>query len=351
MAPPKVTPLKRYLEKLLLTRVLTWFSPCIWGGIDGYPTIRSFLHKTIIGRFIVRKFWGILGGDVVTLNGFDKDPSIASLKPWTDPMFIGVGLSILNYDTNFFDLVRNGIVKVHVADIEKLEPKTVSLSNGSTISTSALVLCTGWRHTPPLRFLPAGDDFGIPNQSERWEAENSSDLVNRADQDIFSQLPLLKSQPLPNPKLRPMLEEADSRNHNILEAKGESFKLYRFMIPPRFINSHDLAFSGCMMSISTSICSEVQALWITAHLLDKVPIQADSLYETVLHNRFAKWRSPVGFGASFPDIAFDSLPYYDMLLRDLGLTHRRKNGIIANIFHSHAPQDYNGLIDEWSAMR
>ncbi|KAK8171950.1 hypothetical protein BKA80DRAFT_317179 [Phyllosticta citrichinensis] len=29
MAPPYVTPLKRWLESLLTTRLLTWFSPCI----------------------------------------------------------------------------------------------------------------------------------------------------------------------------------------------------------------------------------------------------------------------------------------------------------------------------------
>lgn len=30
MAPPFVTPLKKWLEKLVMTRMLTWFSPCVW---------------------------------------------------------------------------------------------------------------------------------------------------------------------------------------------------------------------------------------------------------------------------------------------------------------------------------
>ena len=264
-------------------------------------------------------------------------------------MFIGVGLSILNYDTNFFDLVRNGTVRVHVADIEKLEPKTIHLSNGSMISTSALVLCTGWKHAPPLKFLPAEDDFGVPDQSERWSSGTPNDLVNRADEEIFTQLPLLKAQPSPNPKLRPMLESANARGRGNPKPEPESFKLYRFMVPPTFIDSHDLAFAGCIMSISTGICTEVQSLWIAAHFLGTVAIEKDPVYETTLHNRFAKWRSPVGFGARFPDIAFDSLPYYDLLLRDLGLDHRRKVGTVANIFHSHAPQDYTGLVGEWLA--
>ena len=349
MAPHKVTPMKRFLEKLVLTRVLTWFSPCIWGGSDGYPAIRYLLNKTALGRFIVKKFWSVLREDVVALNGFDKDTMISNLKPWTDPMFIGAGLSILNYDTDFFDLVRNGTVRIHVADIEKLKSRTVCLSNGSLVSTSALVLCTGWKYAPPLKFLPVEDDFGVPDQSDRWASGKSSDIVDRADEEIFTRLPLLKAQPAPNPKFKPMLDSAQTQDHEALEEQRESFKLYRFIVPPKFIDTHDLAFAGCMMTISTTICSEIQALWITAHFHDKVPIEADPAYETALHNRFARWRAPVGFGARFPDIAFDSLPYYDMLLRDLGLNYRRKFGTIANIFHSHGPQDYNGLVGEWLA--
>lgn len=30
MSPPFVTPLKKWLEKLVMTRALTWFSPCSW---------------------------------------------------------------------------------------------------------------------------------------------------------------------------------------------------------------------------------------------------------------------------------------------------------------------------------
>lgn len=30
MSPPFVTPLKKWLEKLVMTRLLTWFSPCAW---------------------------------------------------------------------------------------------------------------------------------------------------------------------------------------------------------------------------------------------------------------------------------------------------------------------------------
>lgn len=69
MAPPYVTPLKKWLEKLVTTRLLTWFSPCIWGDADGFANVRSFLHGTWLGRKIVDGFWTVLANDVVQLNG------------------------------------------------------------------------------------------------------------------------------------------------------------------------------------------------------------------------------------------------------------------------------------------
>lgn len=40
MSPPFVTPLKKWLEKLVMTRALTWFSPCVWYVV---PCHRAFL--------------------------------------------------------------------------------------------------------------------------------------------------------------------------------------------------------------------------------------------------------------------------------------------------------------------
>lgn len=82
MAPIYVTPLKIWIEKLVTTRLLTWFSPCIWGAEDGYGWIRSCLHGTAVGRWFVDKFWGILESDLVDLNGYDKHPDLRIMKPW-----------------------------------------------------------------------------------------------------------------------------------------------------------------------------------------------------------------------------------------------------------------------------
>ena len=72
---------KKRLEKLLSVRWMTWFSPCPFGGVGGWQWCRNFLHGTAIGRFIVEQFWGGLGGEVVTVNGYATHPELKKLQP------------------------------------------------------------------------------------------------------------------------------------------------------------------------------------------------------------------------------------------------------------------------------
>lgn len=44
---------------------------------------------------------------------------------------------------------------------------------------------------------------------------------------------------------------------------------------------------------------------------------------------------------------FDAVPYLDMLLKDLGLEHKRKGSCLKEIFHAYGPEDYQGLVEEW----
>lgn len=341
MAPPYVTPLKKWLEKLLNTRFFTWFSPCIWGDADGYPFSRSLLHQTRIGRFITDTFWSILGNDVLTLNKYDSHPETAKLKPWSNPFFIASSLSILNYDTDFFDLVRNGPVKVHIADITGLERKTVCLSTGERLETDALISCTGWKHSPPLKFLPEGLDLGLPHKTGPSEPIA---LIQRADEEILCRFPRLKDQPAPNPKAKPLPGLT-------LQETLEPYRLYRFMIPPSTTSSRDIAFAGSLLNISTTMCAQLQALWITAYLTGHLTIPEDITYETILHNRFGKWRYPAGFGDKFPDFVFDGLPYVDLMLGDLGLRKWRKGGALKEMFEPYGPEDYKGLVEEWLEVK
>lgn len=365
MAPPYVTPLKKWLEKLVMTRALTWFSPCAWGSADGYNGMRNFLHGTGIGRAMTNKFWATLGDDVKALNKFDAHPEVAKLKPWSHPMFVASSFSILNYETDFFELVRNGTVRVHIADITSLGPKTVHLSDGTQIGSDILCCVTGWRMTSPLKFLPEGieKELGVPRTVAPDEDVNA--LVDKADKEILATWPRLKDPPVQNKNLIPLVEQegihtAKEDDVQRLAASGKlsPWTLYRFMVPPsRTLLAHrDVAFVGMLMNFNVPLTCHMQALWINAFFSEKglsfpqwtVPEDFDKLrYNAVLHSRFGKWRYPAGHGDQFPDFVFDALPYIDLLAGDLGLQVYRKAGPMAEALEPYGPEDYRTVVEEW----
>jgi Pyridine nucleotide-disulphide oxidoreductase len=342
MAPPYVTPLKKWLEKLVHTRLLTWFSPCIWGAADGYSGIRNFFHGTAFGRKIVDTFWGILGNDMISLNKYDSHPETKKLKPWSNPFFIGSGLSILNYETNFFDLVRDGKIKVRIADVVSLAGRNVYLSTGEQITTDALVCATGWRHRPAIKFLPEGidEDLGLPHFSQEFDKK-----ISKADDEVFTRFPRLKAQPAPNPKAKPMTPSPSCSPAAIVP--NQPYRLYRFMVPPALIDDRSIGFAGALMTISTPLIAQTQALWLSAYFDGMIDPEQDVAYETILHTQWAKWRYPAGHGARFPDFIFDALPYIDLMLSELGLKTHRKGGMTAEWLQPYGPEDYKGLVEEW----
>ncbi|KAL1980356.1 hypothetical protein VTN96DRAFT_4259 [Rasamsonia emersonii] len=357
MAPPYVTPLRKWLEKLVTTRFLTWFSPCVWGDADGFAGIRRFLHGTWLGRKIVDAFWGILAKDVIQLNGYDKHPETKKLKPWFSPFWVASGLSIFNYPTDIFDYVRDGTIKVHIADVTHVSPKTVHLSTGEALPSDALICCTGWKSTPPLKFLPEGIDreLGLPWSPDVLDEE----LVKDADEEILRRFPRLRDQPASNPRYKPL-------SSNAAAEAPHPFRLMRFMVPPGMIQDRSIVFLGITMTINVSIIAQTQALWATAYLDDKLDVKpavtrsvaskaadpdpdpdSDLQWETAMHTQFGKWRYPGGFGRQHPDFVFDAIPYVDLLLTDLGLRAHRKRGRLAEMFEPYGPEDYRGIVNEW----
>ncbi|KAG6364769.1 hypothetical protein INS49_006373 [Diaporthe citri] len=327
-APPFVTPFKKWLEKLVNTR--------------DFGTKQGLVVRSPGG------FWCVLGNDIVTLNRYDKHPETKKLKPWTDPFFSGTAFSILNYDTNFFDHVMSGTVKIHIADLIGLSPSTVHLSDGTSFQTELLLCATGWKHVPPLKFLPEGieKELGLPHALSR----------------LLDQPKLQKLVPLAEAKglSTRIQDEVDPSNHT----KLTPFTLYRFIVPPppRFFATRDIAFAAFATNFSTATSAHLQALWISAFFDGDIAVQGQDndthheatekiKYDTLLHSRFGRWRYPAGRGSHYPDFVFDAVPYFDLLLGDLGLENHRKKGWFAEITDPYGPADYRDTVAEWVAKR
>ena len=328
LCPPYVTPLKRKMEELLSTRIMTFFSPCAWQAEDGFSLAHSFLHKTAVGRFIVDLFWNMIGSEVVETHGYHEDPELFKLKPWAGPQWTGSGVGIHNYNTNFFDLVREGKIKVHQADIDHLSSNTVHLSNGLDLQTDVLICATGWKKGSNLKYV--NFSTALPHS----DTERAS-LIAKADKEVRDMFPMLKAQPI-------MRYE---------EKHTEPLRNYRFIVPSQGVFKRNIAYAGMVSTVCTSIFATVQALWICAFLDDKLVRaprnEAEVTQEIMLHTQFEKWRWPCGYGAHLPDFAFDSLPYVDMLLNDLGIKRHRKASQLQELAEAYKPWDYKGITGEF----
>lgn len=140
------------------------------------------------------------------------------------------------------------------------------------------------------------------------------------------------------------------------------YMLYRFLVPTsaQFLRTRDIAFAGMLSNTSNAITAHISGLWISAFFQGKLSTESGTLssssdgsrvrilqYETVLYNRWGRWRYPTDWGNKRPDWLFDSVPYFDLLQKDLGLNPYRKGGWFAEITQGYGPQDYRGIEDEW----
>ncbi|KAH7392533.1 putative dimethylaniline monooxygenase [Pyrenochaeta sp. MPI-SDFR-AT-0127] len=332
IAPRHVTPLQHRIDTILNIRALSWFSPCPWGDEDGYGAVRRFLQKTTIGRMLVKGFWSIMGNDVLQRNQYDNHPELQKLKPWYSVFWIGSGLSILNYNTSFFDMVRDGRVRVHIENIERLAPGQVVLENGDKLAADAMICSTGWKKESTITFSGLGKaGLGLP-----IDAKEQANLSLEYDGKILDQFPILETQPVLRSKPK---------------KTGDPLRYYRFMVPSTMMEKRNFAFAGMISSVTTAICASSQGLWITAFFDGKLDREAktqqDITSEIMLHTQWGKWRYPCGYGASLPDFVFEGIPYVDMLLKDIGIQNKRKSSFIKELISPYCPEDYNGVLEEY----
>lgn len=351
---PVMLPFKLSLQKMATTRFFTLFEPSIWAeGNSGFDWFRRMLHRTWVGRQLVKLFWKFLTVPVFSANGYSTHPELAKLKPWTSMFWMGNSLGVHNYETNWFELVRQGRITVHVADVMSFSKNQISLSNGEVIVADTFVSCTGWKMTPPIRFLPedVAGQLGLPGVST---SEDGEDLIRKATEEIQRVVPELCSAPVK------VLPEESAPVVSTRESRTTSpYRLYRFMVPAAKVlrEKRSIAFLGAHLALNAITVAQAQALWLTAFFLHEIPRlespQADWKevnYQTILQSEYCRLRHPPeggGAGERCPDLVFDGLLYTDMLLRDVGLQNFRKTGIWKELFDRYLPKDYAGMTSEF----
>jgi len=272
----------------------------------------------------------------------------------------GTSSGTLNYEQDIFQFVKSGQVQVHREDLERLSDHMVHLADGTALRVDALVLSTGFSAKPAVAFEPAAShaDLGLPS-TEYTAAQQAlwAELDEKADLAIAAQFPRLLRGPFEGPA-----SAAPKPYHAGMAAEVPytPWRLYRGVAPPGLAARGDrsLVFLGMFSNVANTIRLEVQCLWALAYMTDRLPgLRADDpvaakgvLAETALFQRYTRHRSPFGHGPFFPDLVFDQLPYWDLLLNDLGLPTRRKANAFRELFEAYSQEDYKGLVQEWTRL-
>lgn len=254
----------------------------------------------------------------------------------------------------------------------------------------ALVASTGYSAQPTISFSPATlhSDLGLPTSKLTPEQQKFwSDLDSKADGVIGRKFPQLIDGP-PQALSPPGSGETHNKSIHLGAASEASYtpwRLYRGIAPPGLTHidhsgssgtsssssSRNLIFIGMFSNIANTIRLEIQCLWGLAYLENKLPHLDHSskggrgddpdvrwlrtrtavFEETALFQRYTQYRAPYGHGRFYPDLVFDQLPYWDVLLNDLGLETRRKGGFLGlrELLEAYTQADYRGLVDEWIA--
>jgi len=222
------------------------------------------------------------------------------------------------------------------------------------VAADGLITATGFSAKPTMNFVQTTihSDLGIPTTSLTQSQDDFwKELDQKADLVIASKFPRLLVGPYRSPSstvIQPYNPGLD------LDFRYTPFRLYRGIAPPglTFQGDHSLIFIGMFSNVASTIRLELQCLWAYAYLTNHLKIDRSSVFdETALMSRYSKHRSPYGHGRFFPDVVFDQVPYFDTLLRDLGLPTWRKGNIFKEIFSSYRTVDYKGVVRQWLAKR
>ena len=193
-------------------------------------------------------FWNILGEDAIALNGMDKHPETKKLRPWRGAFEVGNALSIHNYPNSFFEMVKEGKIKVIIDDIASLYgEQQVILKSGQVLETDAVVCATGWQKGYTFRFEPREleKELGLPTTSPPTPEEAA--LIQRSEETLYTEFPYLRERDTsrvyhPNHSLRHTQQPTTDT---------QPYRLHRFMVPPKAIANRNIAFAGAVHCLGT----------------------------------------------------------------------------------------------------
>lgn len=107
----------------------------------------------------------------------------------------------------------------------------------------------------------------------------------------------------------------------------------------RAFDGHPRVLTACLRQCMPWICTSPTGAVLprNRNSLSEALTLDQVHYETVLHNRFGRWRCPNDPGSKYGDFIFEAVPYMDMIMADLGLKVQRKSGWFRELIEPYVP--------------
>mmetsp|Transcript_23623 Transcript_23623/g.63763 ORF Transcript_23623/g.63763 Transcript_23623/m.63763 type:complete len:240 (+) Transcript_23623:828-1547(+) len=190
-------------------------------------------------------------------------------------------------DSSFKNKVSNGEVKAIQGEIKRLSKDGLELADGSKVPCDALICATGFSKS--YNYLPA-------------------------------------------------------ESVKALDVQRDGLYLYRHVLPSRV---PDLAFvGGEVATISNITTYGIQAEWLMGIFSGRVKLPDEKAMQADIdkvREWKRSWMSETGSRANL--VLLYQIHYHDILLKELGIPHRRKGANwLAEIFAPYQPRDYGSVL-------
>jgi cation diffusion facilitator CzcD-associated flavoprotein CzcO len=282
-----------HMANLLFSRMSTAMIPSWVHPSEG----ERFLHDRMMP--VVNGFWSMIAGVVSLQNGLlglERDPEarrrLALLRPEA-PVPFQMRSALALAPDDYFSSVASGKIEPHRGETAGFVEHGLRLTDGREIPCDLVILSTGFT-SPRFPYLP----------------------------DVY---------------------------RTLLEREDDGAQLYRHLLHPRIPR---LAFAGQNHGFLHVPGIELSMLWLAAQLRGDLRLPPVEEMEQRI-DEIRRWKEehilfePSRGGA----VSTRFHQYFDVLLGDLGLPHRRKSNPISELFAPYGAADYAGVLDEYEKSR
>jgi hypothetical protein len=200
-------------------------------------------------------------------------------------------------------------VSVYRDDVKTLSGKTIYLNDGTNFPCDAVLCATGWKPGVEVFNTDLLVRLGLPHRKEdephdskvKWEK-----MILGADKKICKRFLLLANPP--------------EHSHKYIETTP--YRLYNGIAP---LTDDSILFMNHITAGNKISAAETQAIWAVAYFDKRIVLPSVEEQENEIATRIA-WcrRRYLSNGERGNFAGFDSLPYMDKLLKDIGATAHLK---------------------------